>query len=107
MCRNASQRESLHVSMISGNAGRPAAAACGYGSGSLQNPVYQLRGMMEHKLQHTISLLNRKPALSNTLLRVLPRTWHSKMKVKTLGPRSMSSAILFMVNALIGCHGRG
>jgi DinB superfamily len=31
--------------------------------------------MMEHDLQHTISLLNRTPAALNALLRDLPETW--------------------------------
>jgi hypothetical protein len=34
-----------------------------------------LRGMMEHDLQDTISLLSRTPAVLNALLRDLPETW--------------------------------
>ncbi|MFY9584667.1 MAG: DinB family protein [Candidatus Acidiferrales bacterium] len=37
--------------------------------------VYELRSMMEHNLQHTISLLTRTPASLNALLRDLPETW--------------------------------
>jgi hypothetical protein len=67
---NASQRERVHVSMMSGNTGvRPLSLedtvthATQTQSGSLENPVYELRSIMEHKLQHTISLLNRTPAV--------------------------------------------
>src|SRR5229473_1923914 len=37
--------------------------------------VYKLRSMMEHNLQHTISLLTRTPVTLNALLRDLPEGW--------------------------------
>jgi hypothetical protein len=37
--------------------------------------LYESRNMMEHNLDHTISLLARTPAALNALLRDLPETW--------------------------------
>jgi hypothetical protein len=48
---------------------------------------------MEHNLPQTIALLTRTPAALGALLRDLPEAWTFQMKGKTLGARSMSSAI--------------
>jgi hypothetical protein len=37
--------------------------------------VYERRSIMEHNLQHTVSLLTRTPAALNAFLRDLPESW--------------------------------
>ena len=53
--------------------------SCLYESSSLRTEGLEgtegIEGMMEHNLQHTISLLTRTPAALNALLRDLPETW--------------------------------
>jgi len=46
-----------------------------YNQGLWKIAVRELRGIMEHNLQNTISLLTRTPAALNALLRDLPETW--------------------------------
>jgi hypothetical protein len=45
------------------------------GGGKFLSTRQRLTNMMEHKLQHTISILTRTPATLNALLRDLPETW--------------------------------
>src|SRR6266481_1887096 len=44
-------------------------------SQSLENRRHELRSMMQHDLQNTISLLTRTPAALDALLRDLPEAW--------------------------------
>jgi len=46
-----------------------------YNQGLWKIAVREMRGIMEHNLQNTISLLTRTPAALNALLRDLPETW--------------------------------
>ncbi len=61
---------------------------------------------MEHSLHDTISLLTRTPLLSMRFCVIYRKLGHSEMKVKALGACSMSSAISFTTNTLIGCRAR-